>query len=702
MSAKLHAVIALMLITCVAGSGASGPTPVIVSLSPSLAQAGSGLFYLTVTGLNFGADAVVNWNGTPVQTGGLGVSSLFATIPGELIASAGTASISITSNGATSGTLPFTITPAGVLTISSLSPAVVFPTGQSFTLFVTGSGFNPGTVLQWNGLTLDGGVDSSTLLHAVIPGNYIAYPGHSSLRAAYPNGLTSPWVTFYYDAQSGPTINTISPNSAVAGSQAVTVTIKGTNFNTRSVAHSTTSALSTSFVSSTQLNAIISPDLIADGGSFLIQVENPEGAKSNVVIFSVSNARPTLSNISPTAATAGDAAFTLTVNGTNFLSGATLKWNSIPIPAAYVTRNQLTASIPAALVANAGAADVVVLNPDDLLSNAALFTIHPRGAILSAITPSSAIAGGPGFLVTVSGSDFPAGSVVLWNGTALSTNYVSPSQLTATVPASLIATPGSASISVNTGISTTASIPFAINPLLPATSQAGIVNAFSGQASVAPGSLISIYGSNLASANLAAASTPLQSKLLGTSVSINGVAVPLLFVSPLQINGQVPYEIPPGNATMVIEQNGVKSVPVTFQVQATAPGILTALENNHVVAVNIPDNTLNSPQQPAVPGQYVTIYLTGQGLVDQPLANGATAGSNPLSRPLATVTTAIGGVPAEIQFAGLAPGFVGLMQINLKVPAVPAGEQNLEVNIGGAVAPKSVISVGAAGNGFVG
>jgi len=59
-------------------------------------------------------------------------------------------------------------------------------------------------------------------------------------------------------------------------------------------------------------------------------------------------------------------------------------------------------------------------------------------------------------------------------------------------------------------------------------------------------------------------------------------------------------------------------------------------------------------------------------------------------------------VPAEIQFAGLAPGFVGLMQINLKVPAVPAGEQNLEVNIGGTVAPKSVISVGAAGNGFVG
>jgi uncharacterized protein (TIGR03437 family) len=213
-------------------------------------------------------------------------------------------------------------------------------------------------------------------------------------------------------------------------------------------------------------------------------------------------------------------------------------------------------------------------------------------------------------------------------------------------------------------------------------------------ASIAPGSLISIYGLNLAAGSASAAGVPLPGLLGGTSVTINGTAAPLIFVSPLQLNVQVPFETRLGTATLVVQAGSLQSAPVHFEVTVAAPGVLMMAHSNHAIAQNDPDQSLNSPDAPAAPGQYVTVYLTGQGAVDHPVPTGAAPpAADVLSVPLAAVEAWVGGQPAHVAFAGLAPGFVGLLQMNIVVPDVPDGEQAFDVTIGGVAANRTLLSV---------
>src|SRR5271166_4581928 len=149
-------------------------------------------------------------------------------------------------------------------------------------------------------------------------------------------------------------------------------------------------------------------------------------------------------------------------------------------------------------------------------------------------------------------------------------------------------------------------------------SPGGIVNAAGFQAPVAPGSIIAIFGTNLASVSESASTVPLPVTLGGASVLVNGtLAAPLFYVSAEQINAQLPFETPPGAATISV--NG--SAPVSFPVAAFAPGILM-YGNNRAVATN-QYYRLNSPDHPAMAGGWITVYMTGQGAVNPPVASGA-------------------------------------------------------------------------------
>jgi len=273
---------------------------------------------------------------------------------------------------------------------------------------------------------------------------------------------------------------------------------------------------------------------------------------------------------------------------------------------------------------------------------------------------------------------------------------VSASQLTARVPAALLVSAGTASVTVAADGATSNALPFAITALSgPTTSSAGIVNAASSKPGVAPGELIAIYGSNLAAATAQAAATPLPHSLGATSVSINGTDLPLLFVSSGQINAQLPYETKVGIARLIVKSNGVSSPPVDFEVTTASPGVFTKPQTNHVLALNLTDGNLNSADFPARPGQYVTAYLTGQGLVDPAVTTGDIAPSSPFSFPVAPIVVKIGGVSATVQFGGLAPGFVGLLQLNVLIPDVPAGDLSFEANVGGVSDASTVISIAA-------
>jgi probable HAF family extracellular repeat protein len=174
--------------------------------------------------------------------------------------------------------------------------------------------------------------------------------------------------------------------------------------------------------------------------------------------FASANNGATLTSLNPNGATVGGATFTLTVNGSSFVSGATVQWNGSPLSTSFVNGTQLTAAVPGSLITNVGSASVTVVNPGTTASNALTFSINPvtaGGPVITSLSPGGAIAGGSTFNLTVFGSNFlssggifSSGATVQWNGSPLLTSFVNGTQLTATVSGALITDIGSASITV--------------------------------------------------------------------------------------------------------------------------------------------------------------------------------------------------------------------------------------------------------------
>jgi uncharacterized protein (TIGR03437 family) len=229
----------------------------------------------------------------------------------------------------------------------------------------------------------------------------------------------------------------------------------------------------------------------------------------------------------------------------------------------------------------------------------------------------------------------------------------------------------------------------------PYITPAGIVDAASYNHSAAPGGLISIFGSELAAEEAAAPAIPLPQTLKGAVVKINGTPAPLLFVSPGQINAQVPSGTPIGAAMVVVESGGRASRTEPLLSAASAPAVFTLPGGNHAIAQNHPDYSLNTSDNPVSPGGYVVLYATGLGQTDHPVEDGAGPPDGVLCRALADVTVKIGGKDAEVLYAGLTPGFVGLAQINLKVPDVPAGEQPVAITVGSITPNPTLLSIGS-------
>src|SRR5258706_733329 len=214
----------------------------------------------------------------------------------------------------------------------------------------------------------------------------------------------------------------------------------------------------------------------------------------------------------------------------------------------------------------------------------------------------------------------------------------------------------------------------------PAISQGGVVNGASFFSPVAAGSIVSIFGSNLAFAQQSAFLTPLPYTMGGSHFEVAGQAVPLFYVSSSQVNIQVPWELGgsvEAQVTGTVGSTAVSPQPVT--VAAYAPGIFKAGATQGAVII-AGTSELAAPirfaiSRPAQSGEYSSIYCTGLGLVYNRPATGAAASLSTLSRTFVEPTVTIAGIPAQVGFAGLAPGFVGLYQVNVQVPAgTPSGD----------------------------
>jgi uncharacterized protein (TIGR03437 family) len=188
-----------------------------------------------------------------------------------------------------------------------------------------------------------------------------------------------------------------------------------------------------------------------------------------------------------------------------------------------------------------------------------------------------------------------------------------------------------------------------------------------------------------------ASGAPLPTSLAGVGVTVGGRLAPLLYVGPTQINFQVPYETPSGGtANVVVTANGVSSTAASATVTPASPGIFI-YGNNWAVVLN-QDYSLNGPSNPAKAGSYVMLYGTGAGAVSPSVPTGSAAPAAPLST-VTNVTATVNGQPATVSFQGLAPGFVGLLQVNLQVPALPSGTYPLQMTAGGAKSNSASIAV---------
>lgn len=233
----------------------------------------------------------------------------------------------------------------------------------------------------------------------------------------------------------------------------------------------------------------------------------------------------------------------------------------------------------------------------------------------------------------------------------------------------------------------------------PSVNADGVINAASfsfGPSTVAPGAIISIFGTNLGNSTESAVTLPLPQSLGGASVVIGNRAAPLLFVSPTQINAQVPFELSGTNSPpLVVNLNGTSSTPITVPLAAAAPGIFTTTQNGTGRGAILHANgTPINPSNPARRGEIVLLYATGLGTVTPTVTSGTQALSSPTSSTRITPSVTIADMDASVSFSGLAPGFVGLYQLNLQVPdEAPAGEQTVVLTANGVQSNPVIISV---------
>jgi uncharacterized protein (TIGR03437 family) len=234
----------------------------------------------------------------------------------------------------------------------------------------------------------------------------------------------------------------------------------------------------------------------------------------------------------------------------------------------------------------------------------------------------------------------------------------------------------------------------------PVLTAAGVASAASyAPGAVAPGEILSLFGSAIGPPTPAslALTNPLlvANSLQGVHVLFDGVPAPVLYASSGQVNVVVPYAVAGESATQVqVEYLGSLSAPMSLPVAATAPGIFTlnASGAGPGAILNAADESVNAAANPAAPGDWVSIFVTGAGATTPAGVDGLLA-TGPSYPPNATVTVTIGGLPCQLNYEGAAPGLVsGLVQINAQVPAgvAPGPSVPVLVTIGGVSAQTGV------------
>ncbi|MEP7362270.1 MAG: SMP-30/gluconolactonase/LRE family protein [Acidobacteriota bacterium] len=234
----------------------------------------------------------------------------------------------------------------------------------------------------------------------------------------------------------------------------------------------------------------------------------------------------------------------------------------------------------------------------------------------------------------------------------------------------------------------------------PIVGSGGVLNSASFEVDkpVAPGSLVTFKGEQLAAPGPGqiGGGAPLPTRLNGTEVRLAGRPLPLLYAASGQINAQLPFDLPPDTQHhLVVYRDAVLSVPEAISVAAAKPAIFATNQQGfgQGAIVNGITNVLADAFNPVGAGDVITIYCTGLGVVTPAVPEGTVPPALPLSTTVNPVTVSVGGLAAQVLFAGLAPGITGLYQVNAIVPGGVAPGQDVEVIVNAAGQGSSPVTI---------
>jgi uncharacterized protein (TIGR03437 family) len=227
-----------------------------------------------------------------------------------------------------------------------------------------------------------------------------------------------------------------------------------------------------------------------------------------------------------------------------------------------------------------------------------------------------------------------------------------------------------------------------------------VVNAASFAGGMVAGSLVTVFAAGVRddTGTAIADRVPLPTVLEGVSVTVNGIAAPIYSVSNVNGQEQLSFQAPfksagPSTASVVVTRNGQASAAVDVPVLGIQPAIYS-LDGTQAIVVRASDNTLVTAARPLRAGEFAYFYASGLGAVENPPADGAGGPLSPLARASADVQVTLGGTGCDVQYAGLAPGFVGVYQVNFRAPpSIATGSQTLALIAGGVISPKVQVAL---------
>ncbi len=200
-------------------------------------------------------------------------------------------------------------------------------------------------------------------------------------------------------------------------------------------------------------------------------------------------------------------------------------------------------------------------------------------------------------------------------------------------------------------------------------------------APVAPGQIVALFGSNLASEKAQASRIPLPTSLGGVTAKLATSDVPLYYADSGQVNAQVPFDLSAGETfPLLVQVGGVPSPPEPVTVTSVQPGIFTVNSSGSGAGVVVSaDGKLIDSSNPAKAGQVVVVYATGLGATSPAVKAGEASPSGTPAVVSQTVSAFVAGAAGKVEFAGLTPGLVGLYQINLRIPENTAAGAAVEL-----------------------